>query len=110
MRRPVWRTFGLVLALLTQVLAGGMRLHAHADHSARVTHVEDAHGAHDTVVIQSGERQRADAPVLAKAEERFALTSPLAISVSPEQRGNPHVLLSEPLIAQPPPRAPPSRL
>ena len=55
------RITGLFVALVTQALASGLPLHAHADHTSSVRHLEAAHGAHDAVVMQTDERQKTNA-------------------------------------------------
>lgn len=103
------RLFGLATAILAQGLAVGLPLHEHADHSAQVAHIEQAHGDHDTVVIQDAERQKPDATVLALPEARIVLDVPADVPALGLE-AEPRKPASRPPVPQNLPRAPPTLL
>ncbi|MBI4502455.1 MAG: hypothetical protein HY700_15005 [Gemmatimonadetes bacterium] len=109
MSLPRWpRKFSLALALLALAAAGNLPLHAHADHTAQVAHVEDAHGGHDAVLMQDGDRQRTEPPAWALAAAGLSIVAEEPDSPVRGHQAEQSTPSLRPPIAQPPPRAPPS--
>lgn len=109
MRPSGIRLTRLAVAALALLSAAGLPIPAHADHTAQVSHVEQAHGGHDTVVIQTTERQKPDATVLATPVARIVLTDPPETPVRGTE-AEPQAPDARPPISQTLPRAPPTLL
>jgi len=109
MRLTHGRPLGLIATVITQLLGAGLPLPAHADHTAQVSHVEQAHGGHDTIIIQTTERQKPDATVLAPPVQLVTLIDPPETQL-PGTQAEPQAPDARPPIFQTLPRAPPTLL
>ena len=109
MSLPRWpRNISVALALFALAAPGHLPLHAHADHTAQVAHVEDAHGGHDAVLIQDTDRQRTEPPIWALAAAGLSIVAEEPDSPVRGYQAERRAPSLRPPIAQPPPRAPPS--